>query len=245
MILYLNKIEVCYDNVILAVHDIDLSVEEGQIVSLLGANGAGKSTCLKAISGLLSMENGKVTKGEILFNGKAVNHLPPSERAKLGICHVAEGREILKTLTVEENLKAGTLFRKDSTESIKRDYDLIYDFFPVLKDRRPQIAQTLSGGEQQMLVIARSIMMKPKVLLLDEPSLGLAPKVAESVIKEIHRINKDLGTTILLVEQNASLALPVSSKVYILTNGQVVLSCLPKDLENIDIGQYYFGKKTN
>ena len=243
MILDVKDIEVYYNNVILAIEDIHISMEEGQIVSLLGANGAGKSTCLKAISGLLEVENGKVTKGEIYFDDNRVDQLDAIERVRRGICLVAEGRELLKTLTVEENLKVGSLTRKDPSSAIKEDFNRVYTYFPILRERAKQVAETLSGGEQQMLVIARTLMMRPKLLLLDEPSLGLAPLTAETVINEIHRINKELGTTILLVEQNASLALPISDKAYIITNGKVALCSTPEEMRDIDLSDYYLGKK--
>ncbi|MBN1635955.1 MAG: ABC transporter ATP-binding protein [Deltaproteobacteria bacterium] len=243
MILDVKDIEVYYNNVILAIEDINISIEQGQIVSLLGANGAGKSTCLKAISGLLEVEKGRVTRGEIYFEGKRVDQLGAIERVKSGICLVAEGRQLLKTLTVEENLKVGSLIRKDSASVIKDDLERMYTYFPILKQRAKQVSETLSGGEQQMLVIARTIMMRPKLLLLDEPSLGLAPLIAAAVISEIHRINQELGTTILLVEQNAALALPISNKAYIITNGRVALCSTPEEMKKIDLRDYYLGRK--
>jgi len=242
MILETKGLKVYYENVILAIDGIDLAIEQGEIASLLGANGAGKSTFLKAVSGLLSMENGKITEGDVFFFKKRINHVDPIDRVKLGICLVAEGREILKNLTIEENLKVGTLIRRDSADVIMKDYERVYRYFPVLLQRRKQTAGTLSGGEQQMLVIARSLMLKPKLLLLDEPSLGLAPIIAQAVIKEIQQINQELGTTILLVEQNASLAIPISKRVYIVTNGRIALNCLSEEIKNFDISHYYLGR---
>ena len=243
MILEAKGLKVYYDNVILAIDGIDLAVAEGEIASLLGANGAGKSTFLKSVSGLLMMENGKITEGEVIFAGKKINDLNPIQRVMSGICLVAEGREIFKNLSVEENLKVGTLIRKDSAHNIAKDYDRVYRYFPVLGERRKQSAGTLSGGEQQMLVIARALMVQARLLLLDEPSLGLAPIMAQSVIKEIKRINLELGTTILLVEQNASLAIPISKRIYIITNGRVSLSCLAEDVGKYDLSHYYLGKR--
>lgn len=244
MILEVKDLRVYYDDVILAVDNINIVVEKQEIVSLLGPNGAGKSSCLKAISGLLGMENGKIARGEIFFDGNKVDHLSPFERVRLGISLVAEGREIFNTLTVVENLKAGTLIRKDSPEIVNKDFEQVYTFFPVLKAREKQVSGTLSGGEQQMMVIARSLMLKPRLLLLDEPSLGLAPIVAHEVIRQIQRINEELATTILLVEQNASLALPLSKRIYIINNGQVVFTSSSEEIQNIqDISQYYLGKR--
>jgi len=242
MLLEAKSLKVYYDNVILAIDGIDLMIEQGEIASLLGANGAGKSSFLKAVSGLLIMENGRVTEGEIIFAGRRIDHLSPIERVKLGICLVAEGREILKNLTVEENLKVGTFIRRDSADAITKDYERVFRYFPVLLERRKQTAGTLSGGEQQMLVIARALMLKPRLLLLDEPSLGLAPIMAQSVIKEIQRVNHELGTTILLVEQNASLAIPISKRVYIVTNGRIALNCLSEEIKKFDISHYYLGR---
>jgi branched-chain amino acid transport system ATP-binding protein len=241
MLLEVKNVEVLYNNIILALKGVSLEVSEGNIVTILGANGAGKTTILKAISGILILENGRVTKGEILFEGKKINGKDPAEIARSKISLVMEGRELFRTLTVEENLRVGTLIRKDDKKEIRRDLEIILQYFPRLEERKKQIAGTLSGGEQQMLVIARALMTKPKLLLLDEPSLGLAPLVAEMVFTEVKKINKNLNTTILLVEQNAFLALPISQFVYVITNGVVALKSTAEEMKGKEISKYYLG----
>lgn len=241
MLLQVKNIEVLYSNVILALKGVSLEVSEGSIVTILGANGAGKTTILKAISGILALENGRVTKGEILFEGRKIDGKDPAEIARSKISLVMEGRELFRTLTVEENLKVGTLIRKDDKKEIRRDFEVIFQYFPILEKRTKQIAGTLSGGEQQMLVIARAMMTKPNLLLLDEPSLGLAPLIAETVFEVIKKINENLRTTILLVEQNASLALPISQNVYVITNGLVALKSTPEEMKDKEISRYYLG----
>ena len=241
MLLEFKNVEVLYSNVILALKGVSLEVSEGNIITILGANGAGKTSILKAISGILSLENGRVSSGEILFQGERIDGKDPSDIARSNISFVMEGREIFRTLSVEENLKVGSLMRKDDKQEIRKDLDLIFEFFPTLKERQRQVAGTLSGGEQQMLVISMALMTKPKLLLLDEPSLGLAPLVAELVFEQIQNINKNLGTTILLVEQNASLSLPISQYVYVITNGRVAFESTAKEIEGKDISQYYLG----
>jgi branched-chain amino acid transport system ATP-binding protein len=241
MLLEVKNVEVLYNNIILALKGVSLEVSEGNIVTILGANGAGKTTILKAISGILILENGRVTKGEILFEGRRLDGKDPAEIARSKISLVMEGRELFRTLTVEENLRVGTLIRKDDKKEIRRDLKIILQYFPRLEERKKQIAGTLSGGEQQMLVIARALMTKPKLLLLDEPSLGLAPLVAEMVFTEVKKINKNLNTTILLVEQNASLALPISQFVYVITNGVVALKSTAEEIKGKEISKYYLG----
>jgi branched-chain amino acid transport system ATP-binding protein len=241
MLLEVKNVEVLYNNIILALKGVSLEVSEGNIVTILGANGAGKTTILKAISGILILENGRVTKGEILFEGKKIDGKDPAEIARSKISLVMEGRELFRTLTVEENLRVGTLIRKDDKKEIRRDLEIILQYFPRLEERKKQIAGTLSGGEQQMLVIARALMTKPKLLLLDEPSLGLAPLVAEMVFTEVKKINKNLNTTILLVEQNAFLALPISQFVYVITNGVVALKSTAEEMKGKEISKYYLG----
>lgn len=241
MLLEFKEVEVLYNNIILALRRVSIDVPEGSIVSILGANGAGKSTILKAISGVLSLENGKISKGEILFEGKKIDDKGPAELARSGISLVMEGRELFRSLSVEENLRVGTLMRKDDKKEISGDLETIYQYFPILKERRRQTSGTLSGGEQQMLVIAMSLMTKPKLLLLDEPSLGLAPMMSETVIEEVKKINERLKTTILLVEQNAALSLPISNYAYIITTGRVALKAEAKEILNMDISKYYLG----
>jgi len=241
MLLEFKNIEVLYNNVILALKGVTIEVSEGNIVTILGANGAGKTTILKAISGILTIENGKVSNGEILFEGKRIENKEPAEIARSKISLVMEGRELFRTLTVEENLKVGTLIRKDNKKEIHNDLEGIFQYFPILKERKRQIAGTLSGGEQQMLVISMALMTRPKLLLLDEPSLGLAPLIAELVFSEVKNINKNLRTTILLVEQNASLSLPISQYIYVITNGLVTLKSTAEEIKGKDISQYYLG----
>jgi branched-chain amino acid transport system ATP-binding protein len=241
MLLEVKNVEVLYNNIILALKGVSLEVSEGNIVTILGANGAGKTTILKAISGILILENGRVTKGEILFEGRRMDGKDPAEIARSKISLVMEGRELFRTLTVEENLRVGTLIRKGDKKEIRRDLEIIFQYFPRLEERKKQIAGTLSGGEQQMLVIARALMTRPKLLLLDEPSLGLAPLIAETVFTEVKKINENLGTTILLVEQNASLSLPISQFVYVITNGLVALKSTAEEIKGKEISKYYLG----
>lgn len=241
MLLELNDAEVRYSNIILALKGVTVQVPEGNIVSLLGPNGAGKSTVLKSISGLLALENGRISRGEIYFDGKRIDGMDPAKVARSGISLVMEGREIFRSLTVEENLKVGCLMRKDGKNHVREDFENVLTFFPVLKARRRQIAGTLSGGEQQMLAISMALMTKPKILLLDEPSLGLAPLMSEQVFEAIAKINADMGMTILLVEQNAFLSLPISNFAYIITNGKVALKAAADELINKDISSYYLG----
>jgi branched-chain amino acid transport system ATP-binding protein len=245
MLLNYKNVEVLYNNIILALKGVTLEVTEGSIVSILGANGAGKSTILRSISGLLSLEDGRVSSGEIYFEGKRIDGMEPSQIARSRISMVVEGRGLFRSLSVEENLKVGTLMRKDGKKKIREDLDVVFQIFPVLKERRMQISGTMSGGEQQMLCIAMGMMTKPKLLLLDEPSLGLAPIVSEQVFEAVKRINIELGTTILLVEQNAFLSLAISDFAYVMTIGNIALKARAEELVGKDISRYYLGNGAN
>jgi len=242
--LKLNNIEVVYSDVILVLRGISLEVGEGQIVSVLGANGAGKSTALKAISGLLRTQEGEVTRGSIEFEGERIDKLSPDEIVRRGIVQVLEGRIIFQHLTVEENLMTGSLFRARSgtRAAIKKDLEQVYYYFPRLREMRQQTSGYLSGGEQQMLVIGRAIMARPRLMLLDEPSLGLAPMLVKMIFEIIKRINEESGVSILLVEQNANVALDTSSYAYVMETGRVVLDGPSDQLaENADIKEFYLG----
>lgn len=239
--LSLNNIEVIYNDVILVLKGLSLQVEQGSIVALLGANGAGKSTTLKSISGLLRPENGEVTDGQILYEGKPIQNREPAEIVRNGIFQVMEGRRVFEHLTVEENLRAGGYTVSDSSRTAQR-MALVYDYFPRLAERRQQVAGFLSGGEQQMLAIGRALMAQPRLMMLDEPSLGLAPMLVQSIFQIIKRINEEQGMTILLVEQNANIALSIAHYAYIMENGRVVLEGKPQDLrENADVREFYLG----
>jgi branched-chain amino acid transport system ATP-binding protein len=238
--LRLTNVEVRYDHVILVLKGLSLEVPEGQIVTLLGANGAGKSTTLKAISGLLKSDHGEVTDGTIEFDGQRTTHLDPADIVRLGMFQVMEGRRVFEHLSVEENLLAGAHTRRTRTPG--RDLDQVYQYFPRLKERRLGSAGYLSGGEQQMLAIGRALMAKPRLIMLDEPSLGLAPLIVREIFEIVQRINRESGTTILLVEQNARLAMSVASYAYLLENGRVVLEGPPAKLrENQDVQEFYLG----
>ncbi len=239
--LSLNNVEVIYDDVILVLKGMSMEVQEGQIVALLGANGAGKSTTLKAISGLLKPEDGEVTDGEIIFDGEPIHNREASEIVRMGIFQVMEGRRVFEHLTVEENLRAGAYIRKDRG-NVGKDMDLVYEYFPRLKERRNQTAGYLSGGEQQMLAIGRAMMARPKLMMLDEPSLGLAPLLVKEIFNIIQRINQERGVTILLVEQNARLALGIADYAFIMESGRIVLDGDPKTLaDNPDVREFYLG----
>ncbi len=240
-ILSLNNVEVIYDDVILVLKGMSLDVYEGQIVALLGANGAGKSTTLKAISGLLKGEEGAVTDGSITFMGDRIDNTEPETIVRKGIFQVMEGRRVFDDLNVDENLIAGAHTRKNWTEA-KRDMEMIFEYFPRLTDRRHTLAGYLSGGEQQMLAIGRALMARPKLMLLDEPSLGLAPLLVREIFQIIKRINEEEKTTILLVEQNAHIALSIADYGYIMENGKVVLDDpVDKLKENEDVKEFYLG----
>jgi branched-chain amino acid transport system ATP-binding protein len=239
--LKLNNVEVIYSDVILVLKGLSLAVEEGQIVALLGANGAGKTTTLKAISGLLKAEEGEVTDGTIEFFGTRIDGKDPEAIVRLGIFQVMEGRRVFEELTVEENLRVGAYTRHDRA-AVQRDYDLVYTYFPRLRERRGQLAGYLSGGEQQMLVIGRALMARPKLMLLDEPSLGLAPLLVREIFEIVKRLNREERLTILLVEQNANIALSIADYGYVMEGGRVVLDGPGQRLrENEDVKEFYLG----
>jgi branched-chain amino acid transport system ATP-binding protein len=240
-VLRLNNIEVIYSDVILVLKGVSLVVPDGKIISLLGANGAGKTTTLKAISGVLYTELGEVTDGSIEFDDMRIDGKAPEEIVQMGIVQVMEGRRMFEHLTVEENLRVGAYARKDR-DVILKDLESVYHYFPRLKDLRGHVSGYLSGGERQMLVMGRALMANPKVMLLDEPSLGLSPLLVREIFGIIKRINKEEGTSILLVEQNAKIALSTSDYGYIMENGRVVLDGpSPKLKENEDIKEFYLG----
>lgn len=240
--LEVNNIEVTYHDVILVLKGVSLEVPQGKIICLLGANGAGKTTTLKAISGLLYTEVGKVSRGSIYFEGKRIDKLSPQDIVKLGIIQVMEGRRVLEHLSVEENLKAGGYAIGTEGAKLKRDLDMVYYYFPRLKEIRNLMSGYCSGGEQQMLVIGRALMAHPKLLLLDEPSLGLGPIIVEEIYSIIRRINQEEGTAILLVEQNAAAALELAEYGYVMENGRVVLDGPSEKLkENEDVKEFYLG----
>ncbi len=238
-LLKIENIEVAYDDVVLVLRGISLSVPQGQIVTLLGPNGAGKSTTLKAISGLLKSENGEIIAGDIIFEGESIAHKLPDKIVRGGIFQVMEGRRIIGDMTVLENLKVGAFTRRDN--GVAGDIDLVYSYFPRLKERTG-LAGYLSGGEQQMLAIGRAMMARPKMMLLDEPSMGLAPLLVQEVFAIIQRLNKDLGITMLLVEQNANMALSVADYGYIMESGKIVLDGTGAELaDNEDVKEFYLG----
>jgi branched-chain amino acid transport system ATP-binding protein len=239
--LKLNNVEVMYDKVILVLKGMSMEVPKGKIVALLGSNGAGKTTTLKAISGLLKSENGQVTDGYIEFDGQKINNSDAENIVKDGIFQCMEGRRVFEHLTVEENLVAGAHTRKDR-KNIKSDIAKVYHYFPKLEMLKNRTAGYLSGGEQQMLAIGRGMMAKPKVLLLDEPSLGLAPLLVKEIFAIIKRINREEGTTILVVEQNASVALSIADYGYIMENGKIVMDGPVESLlSNEDVREFYLG----
>jgi len=219
-LLAVRNIEVVYDDVILVLRGLSLEVPKGAIVALLGANGAGKSTTLKAISGLLKTEDGEVTRGEIIFDGERIDGIDPDKIVRRGIFQVMEGRRIVADMTSLENLKLGAFTRSDG--EVSSDIDMVFKYFPRLKERTG-LAGYLSGGEQQMLAIGRALMARPKMILMDEPSMGLSPLLAKEVFSIIKQINRDLGVTILLVEQNANAALKHSNRAYVLETGAIVM----------------------
>src|SRR5579871_1756948 len=241
-VLSLNNIEVVYDRVILVLKGVSLSVPNGGIVALLGANGAGKTTTLKAISNLLRSERGEVTKGSIVFDGAEVQALSPNELVRRGCIQVMEGRHCFAHLTVEENLLTGAFTRRDGRAAIRRDLDLVYSYFPRLRERRFAVAGYTSGGEQQMCAIGRALMSRPRMILLDEPSMGLAPQIVEEIFEIVGNLNKGEGVSFLLAEQNANLALRYAQYGYILENGRVVLDGEAKaPAENEDVREFYLG----
>ena len=241
-ILTLNNVEVVYDHVILVLKGVSLEVERGGIVALLGANGAGKSTTLKAISNLLHAERGEVTKGLIVFDGEEVNARAPNELVRRGCIQVMEGRHCFEHLTVEENLLTGAYTRRDGAGAIRHDLDLVYSYFPRIRERRNALAGYTSGGEQQMCAIGRALMSRPKMILLDEPSMGLAPQIVEEIFEIVHRLNEKEGVSFLLAEQNANMALRYARYGYVLENGRIVMDGEATALrENEDVKEFYLG----
>jgi branched-chain amino acid transport system ATP-binding protein len=241
-LLTVNNIEVIYDHVILVLKGVSLEVPEGGIVALLGANGAGKTTTLKAISNLLRAERGDVTKGSIEFDGQRVDKQTPNELVRKGVIQVMEGRHCFEHLTVEENLLTGAYTRKDGRAAIAEDIEKVYGYFPRLKERRGSQAGYTSGGEQQMTAIGRALMSRPRMILLDEPSMGLAPQLVETIFETVKRLNEKEGVTFLLAEQNTNVALKYATYGYILENGRVVLDGDAKSLrENEDVKEFYLG----
>jgi branched-chain amino acid transport system ATP-binding protein len=241
-ILSVNNIEVIYDHVILVLKGVSLDVPKGGIVALLGANGAGKTTTLKAISNLLHAERGDVTKGSILFEGAEVQDLSPNELVRRGCIQVMEGRQCFAHLTVEENLLTGAFTRRDGKAAIRKDIDLVYSYFPKLAERKESIAGYTSGGEQQMCAIGRALMSRPKMILLDEPSMGLAPQIVEEIFDIVKSLNEKEGVSFLLAEQNTYMALKFARYGYILENGRVVMDGDAKSLaENEDVKEFYLG----
>jgi branched-chain amino acid transport system ATP-binding protein len=238
-LLEINNIEVIYEDVILVLRGLSLSVGEGRVVALLGSNGAGKSTTLKAVAGLLSSEHGEVTQGSIVYRGKAITRQNPAEIVKQGVTLVMEGRRVFEHLTVHENLMAGAYTRGGPSGE---DLDMVYGYFPKLKERRTQQAGYLSGGEQQMLAIGRALMSKPQLIMLDEPSLGLAPLLVAEIFDRIKALNTELGTTVLVVEQNARRALEIADHAYVMENGRIVLEGPAAELaSNPDVQEFYLG----
>ena len=240
-LLQLNNVEVKYMDVILVLRGVSLQVEKGSVVALLGNNGAGKTTTLKAISGLLKTEQGKVTDGTIEFEGKRIENGDPEKIARLGIIQVLEGRMVLEHLTVEENLRVGAYIAGNGAR-LRRDLDMVYGYFPLLKELRGQTSGYLSGGEQQMLVVGRALMPHPKLILLDEASLGLAPLLVEEIFRILKRINEEEKVSMLLVEQNARAALSLAQHGYVMENGRIVLDGTGENLRgNADIREFYMG----
>jgi branched-chain amino acid transport system ATP-binding protein len=238
--LAVNNVEVIYDHVILVLKGVSLRVEEGQIVALLGANGAGKSTTLKSISNLLRAERGDVTKGQIFFRGERIDQLNPAELVRRGVCQVMEGRHCFQHLTVDENLLTGAYTRRGA--DLRAELEKVYSYFPRLKDRRKSLAGYTSGGEQQMTAIGRALMAAPKMILLDEPSMGLAPQLVEEIFEIVKTLNQKEGVSILLAEQNTNVALKVADYGYILENGRVVMDGEGKSLaQNEDVKEFYLG----
>jgi branched-chain amino acid transport system ATP-binding protein len=241
-ILVVNNIEVIYDHVILVLKGVSLTVPKGGIVALLGANGAGKTTTLKAISNLLHAERGDVTKGSILFEGTEIQDQSPNELVRRGCIQVMEGRHCFGHLTIEENLLTGAFTRRDGKVAIKRDMEMVYAYFPRLRERKDSLAGYTSGGEQQMCAIGRALMSRPKMILLDEPSMGLAPQIVEEIFEIVKDLNEREGVSFLLAEQNTNMALKFARYGYILENGRVVMDGEAKSLaENEDVKEFYLG----
>lgn len=241
-ILSINNIEVIYNHVILVLKGVSLTVPKGGIVAILGANGAGKTTTLRAVSNLLRGERGEVTKGNIIFNGDEIQSLSPNELVRRGCIQVMEGRHCFGHLTIEENLLTGAYTRRDGGAAIRDHLDLVYQYFPRLKERRKSQAGYTSGGEQQMCAIGRALMSKPSMILLDEPSMGLAPQLVEEIFEIVHNLNEKEGVSFLLAEQNTNIALKYATYGYILESGRVVMDGDAKELrENEDVKEFYLG----
>lgn len=241
-ILSLNNIEVIYDHVILVLKGVSLQVPRQGIVAILGANGAGKTTTLKAISNLLKAERGEVTKGSITFEGERVDKMSPNELVRRGCIQVMEGRHCFGHLSIEENLLTGAFTRQDGNAAIKRDLEKIYELFPRLKQRRNSQAGYTSGGEQQMCAVGRAMMSKPKMILLDEPSMGLAPQIVEEIFEIVRRLNTEEGVSFLVAEQNTNMALRYATYGYIMETGRIVMDGEAKMLrENEDVKEFYLG----
>jgi branched-chain amino acid transport system ATP-binding protein len=241
-VLSVNNIEVIYDHVILVLKGVSLTVPRGGIVAILGANGAGKTTTLKAISNLLKAERGLVTKGSIEFEGTRVDTLSPNDLVKRGCIQVMEGRHCFAHLTIEENLMTGAFTRRDGNAAIKRDLEKIYEIFPRLRQRRTSVAGYTSGGEQQMCAVGRAMMSKPSMILLDEPSMGLAPQIVAEIFEIVQRLNKDEGVSFLVAEQNTNMALKYATYGYIMETGRIVMDGEAKSLrENEDVKEFYLG----
>ena len=242
LVLSVNNIEVIYDRVILVLKGVSLTVPQGGIVALLGANGAGKTTTLKAISNLLGAERGDVTKGTIIFKGERVEALSPNDLVRRGCIQVMEGRHCFAHLSIEENLLTGAYTRRDGGSAIRDDLEMVYNYFPRLRERRSSLAGYTSGGEQQMCAIGRALMSRPTMILLDEPSMGLAPQLVEEIFEIVKQLNANEGVSFLLAEQNTNMALKYASYGYILENGRVVLDGEASALrENDDVKEFYLG----
>ncbi|MBS0314469.1 MAG: ABC transporter ATP-binding protein [Proteobacteria bacterium] len=240
--LSVNNIEVIYDHVILVLKGVSLDVPKGKIVALLGANGAGKTTTLKAVSNLLRTERGEVTKGQIQFDGTRIDRLTPNDLVKMGVCQVMEGRHCFAHLTVEENLLTGAYTRHISRAELKQELERVYHYFPRLKTRRTSQAGYTSGGEQQMVAVGRALMAKPSMILLDEPSMGLAPQIVAEIFEIVRDLNSKEGVSFLLAEQNTSIALKYADYGYILESGRVVMDGAATDLaSNEDVKEFYLG----
>ena len=239
--LKVTNIEVSYLGVIRVLHGVSLEVGDGKIVALIGANGGGKTTTLKSISGLLGTEQGEINSGEISVDGARIDHLGPEDIARLGISQVMEGRRVLEHLSVEENLMAGAYPRKDRS-GVKQDLEMVFDYFPKIRDYRKRVSGYLSGGEQQMMVIGRALMADPRLMLLDEPSLGLAPMAVQEIYEIIEKINEDRGVSMLVVEQNVKAALGIADFGYVMENGRIVLDGPADKLkDNEDVREFYMG----
>ena len=241
-LLEVNNIEVIYNHVILVLKGVSLSVPKGGIVALLGGNGAGKTTTLKAISGLLKSERGDITKGSVSYRGADLAGRDPADLVRSGVIQVMEGRHCFEHLTVEENLLTGAYTRSDGKGAIAADLEMVYNYFPRIKERRKSLAGYTSGGEQQMVAMGRALMSRPETVLLDEPSMGLAPQLVEQIFEIVKKINEEQGVTILLAEQNTNVALRYAHYGYILESGRVVMDGPAAELrENPDVKEFYLG----